>query len=269
MDLFTLEREGLPIVLKKFGLSLEKLGLKGCTLYYRRRIIDMPLTPLPPEADEAKSRKASELRKRILQNYIQKYLFQVKECLVPIDYLTENDRLKGIVFQKNVCIDNQWKRVHGEAVQVNSPLVVSSIGSVPEQLLELPLQGDLLKIEDAVSGKIQGFTNVFALGNVVTGKGNIRESMLHSRAVTRAVVDRHFDVMGNEYADLILEDEKATTNRINKLVEDLQQIPPLSNEKAAMLRNKIKELQKKSGYNGKYRKWISRHLPVRLEKMMK
>ena len=47
-NLFTLDRN-IAKVLEKHQLTLKDLGIKGCTLYYRRRIIDMPLTSAPTD----------------------------------------------------------------------------------------------------------------------------------------------------------------------------------------------------------------------------
>ena len=268
IDLFTLEREGLPLIFKEHGLSLMKLGLKGCTLYYRRRIIDMPLTSMPPDADDNRKKKVYELRKRILQNYKQKYLFAVKDCLIPVDYLTNKNRLTGLIFQKNEHINDKWMTVPDKPITVSTPLVVSSIGSVPEKLKELPVEGNILQIEDLDSGKIRGYHRVFALGNVVTGRGNIRESLLHSRTVTQTVMEHHLDIAEDEYKDWIRNDELTTGERVDHLIERLQEIPPASEKKVSRLKQKIQELQNKVGYDGRYRNWISEHLPVRLEDLM-
>ncbi|MEJ2637873.1 MAG: FAD-dependent oxidoreductase, partial [Calditrichia bacterium] len=61
-DLFTLEREGIAAVLKGLGLTLSNLGLKGSTLYYSRKIEDMKLAPMPPDAAPERSEKVHRLR---------------------------------------------------------------------------------------------------------------------------------------------------------------------------------------------------------------
>jgi len=43
-NIFTMEH-GIHRVLEKHNLTLEDLGISGCTLFYRRRAIDMPLSP--------------------------------------------------------------------------------------------------------------------------------------------------------------------------------------------------------------------------------
>ena len=51
MNMFTLDRS-ISKVLDELGYTLQDLGLKGCTLFYRRRDIDMPLSPLPTDTAE-------------------------------------------------------------------------------------------------------------------------------------------------------------------------------------------------------------------------
>ena len=52
IDVLTLEKKGIAQILQDLNISFENLGLKGCTLYYRRRIIDMPLTVLPDSPEK-------------------------------------------------------------------------------------------------------------------------------------------------------------------------------------------------------------------------
>ena len=49
-DMLALEREGIEPVLKASGLTYADLGVAPCKLYYRRRVLDMPLSDIPPDA---------------------------------------------------------------------------------------------------------------------------------------------------------------------------------------------------------------------------
>lgn len=265
IDLFTLEREGLPLILKQHNLTLEKLGLKGCTLCYRRRIIDMPLVPMPENADETRKEKVYQLRKRILDNFLQKYLFRVRESLLPVEPIVEAHRLNGLVFIQNTLRDGNWKPEPEQRIRLKSPLVISSIGSIPEKISELPLAGEILEIEDPVSGKIRGYTNIFALGNVVTGRGNIRESLLHSRTVTRKLINEYLDPVESEYNQWIQQDKETAggtvTHVVNQLTEDMLPDP----DTRRRIWELVTHLQRQAGYHGDYMKWITDHKPVRLE----
>ncbi|MFP6640363.1 MAG: FAD-dependent oxidoreductase, partial [Myxococcota bacterium] len=45
-----LETKGIPKILAAHDLTWEELGLAGCTIYYRRRMEDMPLVGIPDDA---------------------------------------------------------------------------------------------------------------------------------------------------------------------------------------------------------------------------
>ena len=67
-NMFTLDRS-IAKVLDKHWLTLEDLDIKGCTLYYRRRIIDMPLTSAPTETPVLLER-AQNIRAKIFKNLV-------------------------------------------------------------------------------------------------------------------------------------------------------------------------------------------------------
>ncbi|MCK4894292.1 MAG: FAD-dependent oxidoreductase [Calditrichia bacterium] len=267
MDLFTLEREGLPIVFKKLKVSLSELGLKGCTLYYRRRISDMPLSPMPDNADQARKEKIYLLRQRILENYRQKYLFQVQPCYSPVEYISEGNVLQGLVFQKNEIQKGTWQSTK-ERKRVLSPLVISSVGSVPELLPEVPMEGNLLAIEDLQTGKLAGFDNVFVMGNAVTGRGNIRESLVHSREITKRIMNSHLQVEEEEFEKWVNLEEAQSAQKIEQLIPELHQGKPLSQPKTDEILARVRTLQKYRGYRGDYDLWIREHLPIRLESLL-
>jgi len=71
-DVLHLETAGIPDALAAHGLSWDALGLKGATLFYRRRIEDMPLTEIPDYTDAARRQKLEATRRRILERAMQK-----------------------------------------------------------------------------------------------------------------------------------------------------------------------------------------------------
>ncbi len=264
-DILTLEREGITAVLKKYNLNFRKLGLHGCTIFYRKRIIDMPLAPMPENVEEKRKEKIYELRRRILQNFQQKYLFKVEECHSPVDKIVSNDRMQGLIFQKNRYLDGAFYANGEERLPVHSPLVISAIGSVPEVFPEVPVRDELLDIEDSKTGKLRGFDNVFALGNAVTGRGNIRESLIHSRDVSRQIMEEFLS--GNDFT--ITEQVRAQENNTRKVVAEIGErlrhwrLPPA--EVREQILRRIREMQQRVGYAEDYPGWIQRYRPPRLE----
>jgi ferredoxin--NADP+ reductase len=267
-DVFTLERDGIDLILKKHKLTLQQLGLKGSTLYYRRRIVDMPLSPLSVKADLARQEKVFGLRRRIAQNFTQKYLFKIKECCVPIDILVKDNHLAGLVFQRTRIENNHIIPIADSRFEVQSSLVISSIGSIPEPAREIPMEGGLLSIEDPESGKVRGFDNVFAVGNAVTGRGNIRESLLHSREITEQLVENYFDLTEENFNEFIQVQEKTIDRAIFRISRVLKKQKPISSDAISRILEKTRSLQQKVGYGGNYKEWIFKHIPVRLEDLM-
>src|ERR1700745_2433704 len=77
----------------------------------------------------------------------------------------------------------------GSEPELRAPLVVSSIGSVPEKLSGINMNGEYYTFAGEEVPRYTAMGRVFGVGNVVTGQGNIRVSLVHSQKVTKRVVD--------------------------------------------------------------------------------
>ena len=265
VDMFRLEREGVAKVLDELGLTLKDLGLEGCTLYYRRRLIDMPISPAaPPDASPERVEKVYQVRQKIMNNFQTKYLFDFKEQHLPVEIMVENNRLIGLVFQKTEVVGGKAKPIAGSEFEVRTPLVISSIGSIPERIPSIPVEGEVFKILNEETGSLEGFQNVFALGNAVTGRGNIKESSKHGKKVAQWVIDNYFKWSEADYRQLM---ELANSNG-EKLESFAKEKNLLSIDQIHKLLVKIQEAQKKVGYDGNYEKWREEHLCTRLEKLL-
>ena len=119
--------------------------LRGATLVYRRRVEDMPLADLPDDADEARRQKVEATRRRILEKAMQKYCFNVLPLRMPVGLLAEGDRLVGLRLQRTRVEGDQVHPVEGGVEDVRAPLVVSSIGSVPEPMQGVEQEGQLYR----------------------------------------------------------------------------------------------------------------------------
>lgn len=258
VDVLSLEHKGIPAKLEELGISFEDLNLKGCTLFYRRRAIDMPLAPLPD--DPAKQDKAREIRQRILQNAMDKYLFKFQECSKPVDKIVENDRLVGIVFRKTKIVDGKVVDIPGSEFEVRSPLVISSIGSIPEPIPGIPSKGELFVVKDENTGQLEGYEHVFALGNAVTGRGNIRESSLHAQMVAKYVMDEYLGWTEERYQQVLQNGWETIFESGAKRVLTVEQIEQIL--------KRIRERQKAVGYNNNFEEWVASHRPTRLEELL-
>lgn len=235
-DLVALEKKGIPKILDSLGVKWEELGLSGCTLFYRRRACDMPLMPIDDNPTEDELKKAEQVRVKLLNNMQSKYLFNFEPQKVPVDVLIEGNRVAGVVFQDTEVNEGRVKSLAGTERVHRAPIVVSSIGSLPEVIPGLSGEDGMFTIEDYETGTLRGLENVFALGNAVTGRGNIKASRAHGRQVVRHLMD----------------------NVLSK--KDI-----LPSEKIEDVRALVKKWQDKAGYNGDYGSWLKKHKPVRSE----
>lgn len=256
VDLLTLEKDGIPKALEKLGLRFEDLGIKPCTLFYRRRAIDMPLAQLPADAIPEQVAKVQAVRQKILKNAMTKYLFKFQECSLPVDKIVEGDRLAGLVFLRTKIEDGKVIILPGTEFEVRAPLTISSIGSIPKPIPGIPMKGELYAVEDPQTGKLEGYRNVFALGNAVTGKGNIRDSEVHARTVSQYVINHFLNWTEEDYQ----------TVKDNQTLPSGKSVLPV--EKITELMNRIREYQQRVGYDGDYIKWVSAHKKVRLEELL-
>jgi ferredoxin--NADP+ reductase len=265
IDLFTLEH-GIYKVLDKHQLTLPDLGLKGCTLFYRRRAIDMPLTPLVTDTPE-KLQKAQIVRKKILDNYQKKYLFRFEECCQPIDKITTSDRLTGIKFQRTI-VDNGKLALSNDFFEVQSEVIISSIGSIPEKIPGIPSDGSVFRISNPQSCQIDGLDNVFAIGNAVTGRGNINESMKHSRDISESIIDDFLEWRQDDYENWHRQTAEKVDHDISQIIGAIEESELLPDHIFQNILEKTKNLQKKIGYTGSYKDWVKQHTPPRLENML-
>jgi len=265
IDIFTLEH-GINKVLEKNQLTLNDLKLKGCTLFYRRRAVDMPLTPMVTDTPE-KLKKAQMIRKKILDNYQRKYLFKFNECCQPIDKILKDDHLAGIKFQRTIVEDGKIEPAE-DYFEVPSKMVVSSIGSIPEKIPGIPSDGNIFRISNPNSCQIDGFKNVFAIGNAVTGRGNINESMQHSREISISISEDFLQQQQDDYESWHRQTVKNVDDDIKNIIEVIGKSKNPPDHVIQSIDNKTRNLQKKTGYNDNYKAWVKKHTPPRLENMI-
>ena len=231
-----LEVKGIPKILAGHGLTFEDLGIVPPTIYYRRRVEDMPLMTPPDGADAARIAKVEAGRKRMLEKSTEKYCFKVEPLSAPEALLVENGRLVGLRFRRDEDGERE-ARMTDERFEVRGPVVLSSIGSIPEPIEGIATKGELFDFKDWEIGRLQGYPTVFSVGNVVTGKGNIVASRKHARHVGQHVRDEYL-----------------------KLVDGVAALPPLSGAQRESLLQRVRARQAKVGFRG-YAEWIKAARP--------
>ncbi len=267
MPLIELEVKGIPKALEKHGLRYEDLGLRGATLFYRRRVEDMPLVEAPEGADAARLAKVELARKRVLEKAIEKYRFHVEPLCMPDGLLVENDRLVGLRFRRTRFESGKLVPTD-ESFERRGPVVISSIGSIPEPIPGIPTKGELFAFSDWDTGRLPGRPTVFSVGNVVTGKGNIVASRKHAARVSESAIERFLGLGpdGHEGESAVMEPAAAAAREAADHVHDaIHAGPPLAPEQVEAILKRVRERQAKVGYTGDLESWLARVTPPDLE----
>jgi NADPH-dependent glutamate synthase beta subunit-like oxidoreductase len=257
VDAVALEHAGIVETLNAHGLSADDLGVRGCTLYYRRRMQDMPLASIK-DPSPAQLEKLEATRVRIMEKLMRKYLVRMEECSVPVAPIEDGDRLAGLVFRKTVVKDGRVREVEGSDFEARAPLVVSSIGSLPQLIEGIPAKGDLYPFDSEERGALCGVDGVFGLGNVLTGKGNIRDSRVNASVVAERVIENLLGVPDtpeslDNMSDALHEEFRA---RAQPVVERILSGDKLSPEKVGSILERVRHRWAEVGYAGDYRSWI-------------
>ncbi len=200
VDIVEMEVKGIPRILEAHGITAEELGIEGCTLYYRRSKEDMPLASADNPTPE-QQQKLRAARVKIMDRVIRKYLVKFEALSRPVQTIVDGDRLVGIRFQKTEIIDGRVKGLEGTEFDVRSPMIISSIGSIPKPIEGIPTKGELYHFENWDTGELHELPGVFGLGNVLTGKGNIRDSRINAIEIIEKVVAAYLGV-GDEPSEV-------------------------------------------------------------------
>jgi NADPH-dependent glutamate synthase beta subunit-like oxidoreductase len=252
-----LEIKGIPKILARHELEWADLGLEGATIYYRRRVEDMPLMSAPDGADEARIKKVEAGRRRMLEKATDKYRFKVVPLCAPDGLIVEDGRLVGLRFRRTK-IEKGRVVMQDETFEVRAPAIVSSIGSIPEPIEGIEMNGELFDFKDWDIGKLEGYPTVFSVGNVVTGKGNIVASRKHATQVSKEAIEAYLGIADESAgrADAAPADAgtEAAAKTANQVIETLTSAEALNDEEAKALVTRVSARQREVGFQD-YKSW--------------
>lgn len=252
-----LEVKGIPKTLDAHGLEWSELGLEGCTIYYRRRIEDMPLVAIPDDATPERIEKIYKSRKTLLDKATQKYMFRVEPLSAPDGLIVENDRLVGLRFRRT-RIEGDRVVMTDETYERRGPMVISSIGSIPEPIEGIEMKGELFAFTDWTYGRLAAHPTVFSVGNVVTGKGNIVASRKHATQVSQEAIESYLGIAEAVTAAATVDPglTHAATDAAAAIGRHVDTQPPLTAEKIADIEARIVARQAAIGYPGDVAEWL-------------
>jgi ferredoxin--NADP+ reductase len=259
--------KGIPAVCKAHGVASESLGVKGCLLIYRRREQNMPLAQPPDNATPDQIAKTEQVRQKMLRLAQSRYLFRVQDCRLTTGLLVENDRLAGLKVAETKIEERKAEPIPGSEHDLRAPLVISSIGSVPEVLPGVAMKGEYYTFSDDELPRYTGSERVFGVGNVVTGQGNIRVSLVHSQKVTTQLIENYMGIGDTDadFSGLYATAEARAAAHASAVEESVRNLPALSENQVAAIEQRIRSLQEKAGYVSDYDTWIAKVTPPDLE----
>jgi NADPH-dependent glutamate synthase beta subunit-like oxidoreductase len=270
-DVYELEKKGVPAVCKMHGIAPEDLGVKGCLLIYRRRGQDMPLAQPPENATLDQIAKTGATRQKMLRLAQEKYLFRVQDRRVATGLLIEDGRLVGLKVAETKVNGRKAEAVAGTEYELRAPMVISSIGSVPQKIPGIAMKSEYYDFNNESLPRYGESDRVFGVGNVVTGQGNIRSSQLHSQEATTKLIENYIGVAeeGAASARFYAGAEARGTTQAQAVRDRVQVMQGLSHHEIAALERRIRAFQERVGYTGDYDSWIAGATPAVTEGQVK
>ena len=157
--------------------------------------------------------------------------------------------------------------IPGSEHELRAPLVVSSIGSVPEIIPGVGMKGEYLAFKDDPLPQYSGCDRVFGVGNIVTGQGNIRASLVHAQEVTNQLIEKYMGVDSGDASRVALHAaaEARGAAQARAVADCIDSLPALSDSEIAAIEQRIRTQHERVGYTADYDTWIARETPPDLE----
>jgi NADPH-dependent glutamate synthase beta subunit-like oxidoreductase len=253
-----LEHDGIPQTLSAHGLSQAELGVQGVTLFYRREKTAMPIVQPPDNATPQQLEKTAQVRAKLMDKVIEKCLVNFAPNHALKAPIVEDGRLVGLTFQRTETVQGKLVPRAGDVIDVRSQLIISSIGSIPLPIAGLPVQGELIDFESFDNGKVRGFDNMFGLGNVLTGKGNIKESRKNAIDVGGRLVSDYLFGSGLAAQAVLQQAVHDAAERAIDIAQTKEKLSPAAQQNAYEC---VQAQWQRTGYAGDYAAWLAAHAP--------
>ena len=208
--------------------------------------------------------KTEAVRQKMLRLAQEKYLFRIQDRRVPTGLLIEDGQLVGLKVAETKVESGKAEPVAGSEYQLRAPMIISSIGSVPEKIAGISMKSEYYDFNHEALNRYRESDHVFGVGNVVTGQGNIRSSLLHSQEVTAKLIEAYIGIApeGTVSAQFYVGAEARATAQARTVCDRVVVMRGLSSHEIAALEQRIRALQERAGYTGDYDSWIARAAPA-------
>ncbi len=264
-DMLEIEREGIEPVLNAKGLKYADLGVAPCKLYYRRRVIDMPLSDIPADTPAKRADALRQARVKIVDKAQRKFLFEFHQLRAPGKVIVENGAMVGVNFNRTEVSGSQVRTVEEGVEDARAKLTISSIGSIPQPIPGIPQKGETYIYADQKIGLLmEGPTAVFAAGNVLTGKGNIKDSLDSGTEIGMRVAEAYLG-LSNEELKIADGARKEAAASAEKIAGAMSVRPKIAADGVASLLRRVRERQCAVGYEGNFRAWLAKVTPADLQ----
>ncbi len=191
-----------------------------------------------------------------------KFRVRMQDESVPIAPILENGKLVGLRMRRTRQEAGKSVEIEGSDFDLRSSLIVSSIGSVPDPIPGVPTKGELYDFASWESGALRGLTGVFGLGNVLTGKGNIRDSRENADEIARQVI-RDYLGLGDEprsdASDPLRAAHEASAHAARAAVQSAIRRAKVPLERMRTIAEDLEQAWQRTGYEGDYKSWMAQH----------
>lgn len=196
-----------------------------------------------------------------------RYLFRFQERRLPLGFVEEAGHVVGLRVGETKVEGRKAELIPGSETVIPTSLVVSSIGSVPEKIAGVNMKGEYLTFIDEDLPRYSESQHVFGVGNVVTGQGNIRVSLVHSQKVTNHLVENYLGIgdRDGDLSEMYEAAENRAAGQTQAIEKRIEALPGLSDAQIAAIEKRIRDLQERAGYTADYDSWIAKVTPPDLE----
>jgi len=159
----------------------------------------------------------------------------------------------------------QVRTVEERVESARAEMTISSIGSIPQPIPGIPQKGEVYVYVDQKIGLLMdGPTAVFAAGNVLTGKGNIKDSLESGTEIGTRVAEAYLG-LSNEKLDFAAGARKEAAAAADKIAGAMSVREKIAPEGVARLAQRVRERQRAVGYDGNFRAWLAKVTPPDLQ----